>query len=92
MNKKIGDKIKYQEWHYGTIVAIKDGMAEIETAAGIKILKPLSKIVTDKQLPKYIDLNFGKYRFRYKGEVHVSNISTRCACCKCSSAGIGKEV
>lgn len=69
MNKKIGDKIKYQEWHYGTIVAIKDGMAEIETAAGIKILKPLSKIVTDKQLPKYIDLNFGKYRFRYKGEV-----------------------
>ena len=65
--QKIGSKVKYQEWNYGTLVGIKDGMAEIETAAGIKVLKPLKSVVSDKQLPRFIDLNFSKYRVRIKG-------------------------
>ena len=67
--RNIGDEVKFQEWHYGKIVAIDGNLATVQLANGNTVIKSLSELKTNKQLPKYIDFWGNRYRVRFKGEL-----------------------
>jgi hypothetical protein len=67
VKRKIGEEVKFQEWHFGKIVDIEGKTATIQLTTGGRVLKDISELKTNKMLPKYIDFLFGKYRVRPKG-------------------------
>lgn len=66
--RKVGEEVKYQEWHYGKITEINGNLATIRLTEGGNVIKDVAELRTNKTLPKYIDFIFNKYRVRVKGE------------------------
>ena len=67
--RNIGDEVKFQEWHYGKITEINGNLATVQLTNGNTIIKALSELKSNKQLPKYIDFWGNRYRVRFKGKL-----------------------
>lgn len=67
IKRRVGEEIKYQEWHYGKVTEVNDTLATIQLKDGSIVIKDMRELRTNKTLPKYIDFIFNKYRVRIKG-------------------------
>ena len=67
--RNIGDEVKFQEWHYGKIIEINGNLATVKTSTGITVIKDISELRSNKQIPKHIDFWGNRYRVRIKGKL-----------------------
>ena len=69
MKRNIGEEVKFQEWHYGKVIAVDGDLITVQLTNGNTVIKSSSEFKTNKQLPKYIDFWGNRYRVRIKGEL-----------------------